>query len=321
MYAHPTPLLRHTSGLFAALCALLLACSAAAQASTPLVVASIKPVESLVAGVMAGTGDEPYLLVPGAASPHTYSLRPSDMRALSQARVVFWVGPMLETFLNRPLKNLPADVRVVALSQAPGIKLLPVRAGFGIAPDEDMADHAHRSLPHDAEINPHIWLDPRNAEAMVHEITRVLSTIEPAHAARYQTNATALEARLSRLDQHLAHILAPVKTVPFMVFHDAYAYLDTRYGLRAVGALTVEPSLPPGARRVEAARQAITHYGVRCMFREPEFASPLVRTVTAGSDVRIGVLDPLGADLKPGPDLYFELMDTLGTHLDSCLAH
>ncbi|OBS08517.1 zinc ABC transporter substrate-binding protein [Acidihalobacter prosperus] len=295
--------------------------SPTSQAATH-VVASIKPIDSLVAGVMAGTGERPHLLVPGAASPHTYSLRPSDMAALSSAQVVFWVGPMLETFLARPLAQLPSGVRVVALARAPGVRLLPVRVGFGVAQEEH--DDAHESPDThagDAGINPHIWLDPRNAEAMVREIARTLSAVDPAHAARYRANADALEARLRRLDDALQRTLAPVRGVPFMVFHDAYAYFDARYRLNAVGALTVEPSLPPGARRVEAAREAIRHYGVRCVFREPEFASPLIRTVTAGRDVRVGVLDPLGADLKPGPDLYFRLMRNLGAHLEACLAH
>lgn len=301
---------------------LLLACSVAfavPSQAAPHVVASIKPIASLVAGVMAGTGQQPYLLVPGASSPHTYSLRPSDIAALHAASVVFWVGPMLETFLQGPLKQLPQVTRVVALSTAPGVRLLPVRAGFGVAPDES---HDSAALAeHMANVNPHIWLDPQNAIAMVREIARVLSAAEPGNAARYAANARALVLRLERLDRNLAQQLAPVRNVPFMVFHDAYAYFDARYGLHAVGALTLEPSLQPGARRVVAARTAIRQYGVRCLFREPEFASPLIRTVTAGTEVRIGVLDPLGADLKPGKKLYFTLMHNLADHLDSCLAH
>lgn len=301
---------------------ILLMLSASVQAA-PRVVASIKPIDSLVAAVMAGTHNTPYLLVPGAASPHTYSLRPSDMAALDTARVVFWVGPLLETFLSHPLANLPTTVLTVALYRAPGVRLLPVRVGFGPIQHGNAIDHTRplESARGVAGINPHIWLDPHNAEAMVREIARVLSQIDPANAPRYAMNANALEVRLRRLDRHLANILTPVKNVPFMVFHNAYIYLDTRYDLRAVGALTIEPSLPPGAGRIAAARQAIRHFRVHCLFREPEFTSPLIRTITEGSHVRIGILDPLGANLKPGPDLYFQLMRNLGTHLRTCLAH
>lgn len=309
-------------GTFSLVCALFILSGATARAA-PLVVASIKPIDSLVAGVMAGTHNSPYLLVPGAASPHTYSLRPSDMITLHSARIVFWVGPILETFLSQSLANLPPTVLRVALYKAPGVRLLPVRVGFGTESGTKASAYRENGGSKEAQaaINPHIWLDPHNAEAMVKDIARVLSRVDPENAARYRKNAQALEIRLSRLDLSLARKLAPVKNVPFMVYHDAYAYFDTRYDLNAVGALTVEPSLPPGARRLEAARRAIRRYGVRCLFREPEFVSPVVRTVTSGSRVRIGVLDPLGADLKPGPDLYFRLMHNLGDHLESCLAH
>ena len=68
------------------------------------VVASIKPVHSLVASVMEGVG-EPILLVKGTGSEHSYSLRPSEARALEQAEVVFWVGETMETFLIKPLRG------------------------------------------------------------------------------------------------------------------------------------------------------------------------------------------------------------------------
>jgi zinc transport system substrate-binding protein len=57
-----------------------------------------------------------------------------------------------------------------------------------------------------------------------------------------------------------------------------------------------------------------------CLFREPQFPPALVETLARGSDVRVGVLDPLGADLKPGPDLYPEMMQALARALTGCLA-
>jgi Uncharacterized protein conserved in bacteria (DUF2325)/Zinc-uptake complex component A periplasmic len=80
------------------------------------VVASIKPVHSLVAGVMQDAG-EPVLLVKGTGSEHSYSLRPSEARALEQAEVVFWVGETMETFLIKPLRALREILRRIARSE------------------------------------------------------------------------------------------------------------------------------------------------------------------------------------------------------------
>ncbi|MEI2773496.1 MAG: zinc ABC transporter substrate-binding protein [Candidatus Competibacter sp.] len=113
----------------------------------PKVVASIKPVHSLVAGVMQGIG-EPRLLVPGGASPHQYSLRPSDARAISEADVVFWIGPELESFASKPLRNTEGKLRAVALLDAPGVVVLPLREGGAWEP------HRHDAMADESTAHP-----------------------------------------------------------------------------------------------------------------------------------------------------------------------
>jgi len=290
----------------------LVARPAAAAGTAPTVVASIKPVHSLVAGVMEGVGT-PALLVRGGASPHAYTLRPSEARALREAQVVFWVGPKLELFLRGPLAALAGEARVVALAEAPGVARLPQREGGVWGHDEDES-HGPGAY------NPHVWLDPRNAEAMVATIADVLAQADPPHAAAYRANAQHLRAGIAALDHELAKRLEPVRERPFLVFHDAYAYLEHRYGLHAVGAITVEPDQPPGARRVIELRERIRDAGAVCVFAEPQFQPHLVRILIEGSDIRAGVLDPLGADLPAGTALYFTLMRDLAKSLRTCLA-
>ena len=87
----------------AALTMTLMTYVAAPASAAPKVVTSIKPLHSLVSGVMKGVG-EPYLLIKGVASPHTFSLKPSDARELERARVIFWVGDVLAPGLERPSK-------------------------------------------------------------------------------------------------------------------------------------------------------------------------------------------------------------------------
>lgn len=287
--------------------------------ATPEVVVSIKPLHSLVAGVMAGVG-EPRLIVAGASSPHVYTLRPSDARRLEAADLIIWVGPIMEGFLTKPLAALPGKAEIVELDRAPSIALLPAREGGAWEPDEDEPWHeqgeGHRSA---LEQDGHLWLDPENAKAIVRIAVARLSALDPADAARYAANGAALAQRLDALDDALRHRVATLKDRPFVVFHDAYQYFDRRYGLDAIGSITVNPENRPGARRLEQIRDKIVTLHARCVFSEPQFEPSLVRTLIAGTDAHTGVLDPEGASLKAGPDLYFALMNGLAESLTRCL--
>ncbi|NJM10786.1 MAG: zinc ABC transporter solute-binding protein [Synechococcaceae cyanobacterium SM1_2_3] len=301
------------------------------------VTVSIKPLHSLVAGVMQGVA-EPKLLVQGGASPHDYHLKPSDTRSLNAAQVVFWIGPDLETFLVKPLNNLKAKVRAVALMEAPGVTVLPLREGgvweshphhhekphdhekhqHGKQQDQD-SKHEHDD--HDGSRDAHIWLDPINAIAMVRQIVTVLSEMDAAHLPVYQRNGAALIERLNQLHQQLGVELAPIREQPYIVFHDAYQYFEQRYGLNAVGSVVLSPEQRPGAKRVAEIQARIRDRKVVCVFSEPQFQPALVETVIAGSSARRGVLDPEGsAELTAGLDAYFQLLQKLSSSLRTCLS-
>jgi zinc transport system substrate-binding protein len=317
------------------------------------VVASIKPVHSLVAGVMRGVG-EPTLLVKGTGSEHSYSLRPSEARALQNADVVVWVGETLETFLLKPLQALSGDAEVVELGKAPGLTLLPARvagmwqatdrgddhadsdvrhgAGARGAAPEDAGAHAdeHQSGASDAghgaaaehapgETEMHIWLDPANARAIAAAVASALGAADPDNAAAYQANSARLQRALDELDRSLEHRLASVAGRPYVVFHDAYQYFERRYGLSAVGAITINPTVRPSAGRLQEIQGRLEELGVACVFAEPQFEPTLVDTVIEGTTIEKGVLDPLGAALEPGPEQYFQLMDGLAASLTDCL--
>lgn len=303
-----------------------------AAAAAPNVIASIKPIHSLVAGVMAGVG-EPTVIVDGATSPHSYALKPSQAAAIEQADVVFWVGPELESFLEKPIETLGANATVVELADAPGMTLLPLREGGTFEPhmhdhehaDENHEDHhddmadADDDHDHHGEADMHVWLDPLNAKAMVGEIALTLEEVDPANAAAYAANAAALTARLDTQVTDVGTMLAPVKGQGFVVFHDAYHYFENRFGLAAVGSITVSPDVVPGAERIAEIQAKVQELNVACVFAEPQFEPKLISVVTEGSNARSGVLDPLGADIANGPDLYFVLIDNLADSMRNCL--
>ena len=298
-------------------------------ADAPVVVTSIKPVHSLVSAIMQGVG-KPELIVDGAASPHTYNLKPSNARALQDAKVIFWVGPGLEAFLEKPLQSLGSDAIVAQLDDAPGLVKLPFREGGAFEAHDDGdehegAGHEHAEAGHDHDhdhgaFDTHLWLDPMNAKAMATEITTTLVAADPANALTYEANAKALDDKLDALDKEIAATVSTVKDKPFIVFHDAYQYFEHRYHIRVAGSITVSPETIPGAERVSEIHKKVGDLGATCVFAEPQFEPRLVNVVIEGTKAKSGVLDPEAATLPAGPDLYFTLMRGIADSMKSCLA-
>lgn len=299
--------------------ALVSAATISAAAAAPKVVASVPPVHSLVASVMAGVGG-PSLIVRGASSPHTYALKPSEARLLQEADIVFWIGPMYETFLEKPLASLGQRARVVALAKSPAVLLLSAREG-GAWEDDDLGHEAGhgQGTAREREIDGHMYLDPMNAIAFIGAIAETLAGADAANADRYRANAARTTTTLAALDQSLKARLAPIANKPFLVFHDAYQYFERRYGLSAAGSITVSPDRKPGARRLAELRRKIERSGALCVFSEPQFQPTLVKTVIEDTRARTGMLDPVGAAIPPGPGAYAVLLDNLASSLLGCL--
>ena len=283
------------------------------------VVTSIKPVHSLVSAVMAGVG-EPSLLVKGAGSPHTYALKPSQAQLLQDAELVFWMSHDLEAFLENSIESIATNAKSVPLMEAHGLTKLAFREGgaFDSHGHEDHDEHKHDEHAHHGE-DPHVWLDPVNAKAMVHEIEEALVEADPSNAAAYEANAEALMSRLDDLVAEIDAELEPVKGRGYVVFHDAYQYFETRFGVSAVGSITVSPEVLPGAERVAELQDKVRDLGATCVFSEPQFEPKLVATVTENTNAGTGVLDPLGTSIDDGPDLYFTLIRNMAASLKGCL--
>ena len=274
------------------------------------VVASILPIHALVAGVMAG-GAQPAVLVRSLASPHDYRLRPSDAARLKQADLVFWVGPELETFLVKPLSSLANRISRIALAGQPGIIRLQ-RRNLGRHADKHGAGTAPAT-------DPHIWLDPRNAEAMVTAIAAHLAAANEAGRRRYLANAAALKQRLKSLDGDIARRLSAFHDRPYLVLHDGFQYFERRYGLRRATALKVLPEQRLGARRLRALTAQVRADRIKCIFTEPQFNPKLAHSLAGDLGLTVGVLDPIGSSIPPGPDAYFTLMKKLAGGYAACL--
>jgi len=293
-------------------------------AAAPQVVTSIKPINDLVASVMEGV-TEPTRLIPPGSSPHTYALKPSERQAAEHAEVLFWIGPDVESALEKVTQTLPKSTHIVTLSSLPDMQLLQARSGGDWerkkppAAAQPSSTHEHDEHNHASKLDGHIWLSPTNARVIVRATAQTLSEIDPTNTAKYQTNAEQALTRLSQLDTALKQQLAPVQNKPFIVFHDAYQYFEHAYDLHAAGSILINPDAMASAKRVNDMRNKIKVLGATCVFSEPQFEPKLVQTLIEGTQARTGILDPLGASLPGGMDGYEQLLRNLAESLAKCL--
>lgn len=312
-----------------------------AYADTPQVAVDIAPVHSLVARVMDGVGTPDLIIQPGA-SPHEYSLRPSEAAALQNANLVFWIGPDLTPWLTDTIKTLAPDAAVTALMEEDGTIKLEFREGalfeaHAHEDDDDHVDEAHddhdeeaRHDDHDDEEtgheghgqgahDPHAWLSPQNAMTWLNVIAGQLSAADPDNAGAYFTNAAAGRTEMEALIGEVIATLDPLRDGQFLVFHDAYQYFEMDFDFPASGAISIGDASDPSPARIAEIQDRIAEQGIDCVLAEPQFNPGLVATVLDGTEAGTGMLDPLGSDLEPGPALYSQLIRNLSTALAGCM--
>jgi zinc transport system substrate-binding protein len=287
----------------------------AAQAAALEVVVSIKPLHSIAAFVMEGAG-APSLLLKGPVSEHVYALKPSDARMLEKAQLILWTGRELETYLVKPLSSLRGGARQIAALDIEGMELLKARSGADWAEAHDHG--AGQRGPHSRDA--HFWFNPLNAMRLASYLALELGRLDSANAPLYKDNAQRFAVLAQALDEELKQSLAPLKGKPYLVFHDAYQYAERRYGLTPLGSIAIDPERKPSVQTISKLRERLKASRAPCAFREPQFDGALVDKLVEGLQVRVGVLDPMGADLADGPGLYAQLLRRLAGNLRACLA-
>ena len=302
----------------------LLICFSETNADSNLnVVVSIKPFHSLVSGVMLGVAS-PELLLKGNFSPHTYSLKPSDAKKLQYADFVFWGGEALEGFLAKPISSLSKNAEVVSILEINGLKLRSFRAESHIGKSENFASQTHNLQKYKVEelkaaLDPHIWLDPENAKVITQKTVQILSDFDPENAQKFQKNGEKIIVRLNELDQQLSSEMSEISDRTYLVLHDAYQYFESRYQLKNAGSITLQLEHFLSVYRLKKIQKMIKTIKVHCIFTEPQYSQKLVNTLIKDTSVKKGILDPIGADILPGPELYFDLLKNLSISLKSCL--
>ena len=286
------------------------------------VVTSIKPIHSLASYLMDGVG-KPDLIVDGYASPHGFALKPSHAKMIQNADLIFWVGEDLENFLEKPLKSIAKKAEKIELMEIKGLKKLEFRERNIFEGHDDHKDHGHKEDKHDdhhehahGEHDPHIWLDPMNAKVILSEMAEHLIEKDQENASKYKANLKNAHKDLDKLIKKVKSDLN--KDFKSIVFHDAYQYFEKRFDVNVLGAFTVNTDVLPGAEQLSEIREVIEHEKVSCVFSEPQFNPDIIKAVAKDTNIKTGVIDPLGATLNPGKTLYFDLISNMSRSFKSC---
>ena len=306
------------------------------------VVTTIQPINSLVSAVIGNTG-KTISLIPAEISPHEYKLKPSDTKKLQNANIIFFVSDHLESSVTKVFENLPKNIKIINLMEDAGIKHLAIRDneawerhdhhhGHGDHDDHDKHakkhdDHDHDKHAkkhddhddHEKEDDVHIWLSPDNAVKIIKKINKELSLYFPENAETYDKNANQMIKEINQLKVELIKELSGIKYKPYIVFHDAYQYFETSFGLNAAGSVALEGDIASSPKQISIIKDKIVKLKASCVFQEPQFDSKLVKIVVEGTNAQIGTLDPLGVNIKSGENFYLQLLKNMAKSLKDCL--
>ena len=279
------------------------------------VVTSIKPIHSLVSYIMDGVG-KPDVIVDGYNSPHGFSLKPSHAKMLENADLVIWVGEDLEAFLEKPLQTIAKKAKNIELMDLKGIKKLEFREKNIFEEHDDHKEKdGHEGHGH-GEHDPHVWLDPINAKVIIKEITNQLVQLDSKNSSTYKSNSKKALTDIDKLVKDIKKELN--KDLRFVVFHDAYQYFENRFDIQVLGALTVNTDVMPGAEQLSKIREVIEHEKANCLFSEPQFNPSIIKSIAKDTKIKTGILDPLGAKLDQGKNLYFDLLNNMASSFKGC---
>ncbi|CAM2776150.1 zinc ABC transporter substrate-binding protein ZnuA [Vibrio rarus] len=245
-------------------------------------------------------------LLDAAMSPHDYALRPSDIKKIRQADLVIWFGPDLESFMSSATRN---QHNLLTISDIKGLDLHHFAQGH-----HDGDGHHHHG-----NIDPHFWLGPQQVASVATHIANKLSEIDPNNKKIYKENLDHFLSQLTVTTADITQRLKPVQESGYFVFHDGYGYFEKSFNLNHLGHFTVSPERKPGAKTLIEIKTRLAKGDVKCVFSEPQYTPAVVDTVTRGSHVSRGVLDPLATDIEEKPGAYFDFLNDLTTQFATCL--
>lgn len=258
------------------------------------ILATIYPITDMVRQI-GGDRVECTTILPPAANPHTFEPTAQQVAQFSRAQLIFKIGLGFEYWSDRLLPARTTSRHIVVLSE-------------GITPLDDPFHHHDDDHAPDHNANPHIWLDPVNAQAMCRHITNALSAYDPSHRADYEKNFVSYEKKLKDLDRKINESLAPLPNKKYVTFHPTWGYFDRRYGTECVGVIELSTGKESTPMNIKNVIDAINRFHISGVFVEPQFNHKIANLIAQQTGTRIILLDSIGNPTSPSTNTYLNLM-------------
>ena len=277
-----------------------------AQPATNVVV-SIRPIHSIVSALMEGVS-EPRLLLDSNDSAHTFHLKPSQLKLLSNVDLLITIGDSFESGLTKVIRNIDQNYRL-NLSEIKELQIYDFR-------DHNEIEHDEHD-EHDKDL--HLWLDVGNVQIIAEKIKQKLIEINPSNKEKYNTNYLELKSKLNQLEEKIQFQLEPIKSTPFAIYADILQYFEKNFDLNKPVIIAPYHGARLSINRVIKAKNKMKNQKTRCLIYGSENTSKQINVLTEGLDIKAHSVDILGVKLEPGSEQYFDLMKEISNQLASCL--
>ncbi len=250
------------------------------------VMSSILPLNMMVAEI-GGDAVDASLLLPPSVSPHDYAFRPSDIRRLMEAELLFWVGPEFERGLKKVVSK-----HDLAIALAPNLR------------------HGE---------DPHIWLDLQLVQDMARRIANILSRQLPTRGAYFHSNAARFISDLRQYDKALQAQLKHAPKFNYLLVHDGFGRFEKHNSIGPGEVIMRSDQQMPGARHLSKLRESLLKGEFSCVLKEPQFPQSRLASLLDGVESIVVELDLLGLNL-PADAYFIDLYQAIGSSYLQCAA-
>ena len=286
---------------------LLLSIGNAFAQSSPTVVTSIKPIHSIVSSLMDGAG-QPELLLKSNNSAHTFHLKPSQIRMISEAHLVITVDENFEIGLKKALKNISSD-SLMYVSDIDNLKIYSARDSIF----EEDEEHGHSNLDY------HLWLSTENVLMIADRIASRLKDLDPSNEMTYVANLEQFNSKMDKLNLALDEQLKSIQSKRIAVIDDTLQYFEKGQMLKRPVIVTPYHGARLSVKRTLKAKRMIKHLNISCLVYGIDNSPSQVKALSEGLALSASKIDILGSEFSPGPDLYFNIMNQISSQIRSCL--
>ncbi len=284
------------------------------------VLSSIKPIQSIVLAI-GGEHVVSDQLIPDYASPHSYAFKPSDLRKIKRADIIFRIDDHFETMLNPLFKSVADQSKIISLAENPKIHFLPVASGHSHADKSEHEVEEEHSSEHQENRDMHIFTSPTNVLLMAKTIASSLSRLAPNKKALYEKNLQTFIKAVNQKTEDMKQDFKSVKKAPYFVFHNSWQYFSEFFGLQKPEVIDMQEEITAGAKKILEIRKEIIEDNVHCIFSDPSISRTRKNILTEKLDVKTIEIDVLQTRLTLDGATYLNWLETMRADIKACLSY